>query len=480
MDTPNYEDINFLDIVSITNWVKREGESLVTLGGTYNENLLVVDEMREPLKEAVLSFVLQRVVGLWEAASRTTTQVVRRAVSRATVVSARDARHRVQAVQRVVMAVLYKVQADMAVARTALQAEVRAASAEAEARVEELRQEAMRVNGWRAVTAERVYDNARTALVRIEEAAEASPATILLLQTATAVTMVAMILAKAVDDVIPEIDTLEDRLPDFIRTQALADTTTHANFPTRATMRERLRVLEAPQPNSALVARMVAAARAARAARNVAREEVSAVERDRVLATMLESMAENDDDDDFLLYVPPPVRLPGSNVAAVVSETARKKAALAAARAEVATLRAAEMTALYKKYEEVCIANSIPIEPIHEDFICPLSLAIMKYPVHRVNTNFTYERYWIMNWLLDHNTEPLTREIVNASTYVLNVEIKTRIDEFIARITDTINTYKDAAGSRRNKSIKRRIPKQTKRRQPKGKYNKNKYTKRRR
>jgi hypothetical protein len=346
--------------------------------------------------------------------------------------------------------------------------------------VEELRQEAMRVNGWRAVTAERVYDNARTALVRIEEAAEASPATILLLQTATAVTMVAMILAKAVDDVIPEIDTLEDRLPDFIRTQALADTTTHANFPTRATMRERLRVLEAPQPNSVHVTRMVAAARAARAARNVAREEVSAVERDRVLATMLESMAENDDDDD--LDVSPfatLVRQPGSNVAAAVSDTARKKAALAAARAEVATLRAAEMTALYKKYEEVCLANSIPIEPIHEDFICPLSLAIMKYPVHRVNTNFTYERYWIMNWLLDHNTEPLTREIVNASTYVLNVEIKTRIDEFIARITDTINTYKSDGGSRRNKSRKRRIPKQTKRRQPKGKHSKNKYTKRR-
>jgi len=442
MDTQNYEDINFLDIVSITNWVKREGESLVTLGGTYNENLLVVDEMREPLKEAVLSFVLQRVVGLWEAASRTTTQVVRRAVSRAAVVSARDARHRVRAVGRVAMAVLDKVRADMAVARTALQAEVRAASAEAEARVEELRQEAMRVNGWRAVTAERVYDNARTALVRIEEAAEASPATILLLHTATAVTMVAMILAKAVDDVIPEIDTLEGRLPDFIRTQALTDTTTRVNFPTRAIMRERARVADAVR--AVEVARVVRArVEAARAARAV-------------------------------------VRLPGSNVAAAVSETARKKAALAAARAEVAMLRAAEMTALYKKYEEVCIANSIPIEPIHEDFICPLSLAIMKYPVHRVNTIFTYERYWIMNWLLDHNTEPLTREIVNASTYVLNVEIKTRIDEFIARITDTINTYKDAAGSRRNKSIKRRIPKQTKRRQPKGKYYKNKYTKRRR
>jgi hypothetical protein len=244
MDTPNYEDINFLDIVSITNWVKREGESLVTLGGTYNENLLVVDEMREPLKEAVLSFVLQRVVGLWEAASRTTTQVVRRAVSRAAVVTARDARHRVQAVQRATMAVLYKVQADMAVARTALQAEVRAVSAEAEARVEELRQEAMRVSGWRQRQVERVYDNARMALVRIEEAAEASPATILLLQTATAVTMVAMILAKAVDDVIPEIDTLEGRLPDFIRTQALTDTTTRVNFPTRAIMRERARVAE--------------------------------------------------------------------------------------------------------------------------------------------------------------------------------------------------------------------------------------------
>ena len=405
--------------------------------------------MREPLKEAVLSFVLQRVVGLWEAASRTTTQVVRRAVSRAAVVSARDARHRVQAVQRVVMAVLDKVNADRAVARTALQAEVRAASAEAEARVEELRQEAMRVNGWRAVTAERVYDNARTALVRIEEAAEASPATILLLQTANAATMVAMILAIAVDDVIPEIDTLEDRLPDFIRTQALTDTTTRVNFPTRAIMRERLRVADA-----------------ARAA-----EE-----------------AESDDDDDLHVGAPPPpVRNPLA--VALLAAAERQRAAamvvapsqeLLAIRARVAAAAAAEMTALYKKYEEVCIANSIPIEPIHEDFICPLSLAIMKYPVHRVNTNFTYERYWIMNWLLDHNTEPLTREIVNASTYVLNVEIKTRIDEFIARITDTINTYKAAAGSRRNKSIKRRIPKQTKRRQPKGKYNKNKYTKRRR
>ena len=49
---------------------------------------------------------------------------------------------------------------------------------------------------------------------------------------------------------------------------------------------------------------------------------------------------------------------------------------------------------------------------ISSAFICPISQDIMRDPVMLFETGTTYERIEIIKWLSNHDTDPLTNEIL--------------------------------------------------------------------
>ncbi len=73
---------------------------------------------------------------------------------------------------------------------------------------------------------------------------------------------------------------------------------------------------------------------------------------------------------------------------------------------------------------------------IPNEFICPISLEIMKDPVI-CNDGFTYEKKAILNWLRNSNISPMTREpIINIMS---NQTLKDMIDKWIIQTESKID-----------------------------------------
>lgn len=62
-------------------------------------------------------------------------------------------------------------------------------------------------------------------------------------------------------------------------------------------------------------------------------------------------------------------------------------------------------------------------------FICPISQDIMTDPVILIETGATYERREILKWLSNHNTDPLTNEVLKNKTIIPNRALRTAIEE---------------------------------------------------
>lgn len=65
------------------------------------------------------------------------------------------------------------------------------------------------------------------------------------------------------------------------------------------------------------------------------------------------------------------------------------------------------------------------------EFVCPLSHTLMREPVVGSDGQ-TYERKWIVHWLQQHGTSPVSREPMEATRLVPNYALKSMIDAFLA------------------------------------------------
>jgi hypothetical protein len=70
--------------------------------------------------------------------------------------------------------------------------------------------------------------------------------------------------------------------------------------------------------------------------------------------------------------------------------------------------------------------------------ICPISQVIFKDPVIS-NDGFTYERLAIEEWLINNNTDPLSRNTLTKSDLKSNIIVKNIIDDI--KINKNINIF---------------------------------------
>ena len=66
---------------------------------------------------------------------------------------------------------------------------------------------------------------------------------------------------------------------------------------------------------------------------------------------------------------------------------------------------------------------------LKENFICPITLTIMKDPVICSDAH-TYERSAIEQWLSTNNHSPITRQIINNNNLIPNIVLRNIIQEF--------------------------------------------------
>jgi len=139
----------------------------------------------------------------------------------------------------------------------------------------------------------------------------------------------------------------------------------------------------------------------------------------------------------------------------------------------VSTLeQVATFNKLYEDYENACTTLRITPKPIPEDYICPLSLQIMIEPVSADSLN-SYEKAFILQWLLTNTSDPLTRNPINASMFVTNTSLKNAINKFHNELTMTIfSSIPEGVGGKLRSLTKKVKSKQTKRRRYKNKYSK--------
>jgi hypothetical protein len=69
---------------------------------------------------------------------------------------------------------------------------------------------------------------------------------------------------------------------------------------------------------------------------------------------------------------------------------------------------------------------------VPEDFICPLTLEVMETPcMTRAGHNF--ERKAILQWLVDHNECPLTRNVLTLKDIIVNRNLRSKIQAWKKR-----------------------------------------------
>ena len=105
----------------------------------------------------------------------------------------------------------------------------------------------------------------------------------------------------------------------------------------------------------------------------------------------------------------------------------------------------------HAKYSEVCGWTGQAIEPIPDDFLCPLSYEFMVNPVYEEGAAFkrTYERsniYKAISQQLndkprDQPTDPFTRLPIYVDNLIPNTELINEMDAFKRNINDVINNY---------------------------------------
>jgi cell division protein FtsB len=66
---------------------------------------------------------------------------------------------------------------------------------------------------------------------------------------------------------------------------------------------------------------------------------------------------------------------------------------------------------------------------LKENFICPITMAVMKDPVICDDAH-TYERSAIEQWLSTNNHSPITRQIINNNNLIPNIVLRNIIQEF--------------------------------------------------
>ncbi|UJR09200.1 hypothetical protein I4U23_013448 [Adineta vaga] len=68
--------------------------------------------------------------------------------------------------------------------------------------------------------------------------------------------------------------------------------------------------------------------------------------------------------------------------------------------------------------------------PIPRDFLCPITREIMENPVVLVEDGHSYELHAIEQWLSDHNSSPMTNQILTDRRYIHNFNLKSAIGEY--------------------------------------------------
>jgi U-box domain len=72
--------------------------------------------------------------------------------------------------------------------------------------------------------------------------------------------------------------------------------------------------------------------------------------------------------------------------------------------------------------------SSLPSE-----FVCPITLTVMKNPMRNTETGHCFEREAVMNWMYQGNTKcPLTRKSVHPDNFVLDTQLQSKIQQWKA------------------------------------------------
>lgn len=74
-----------------------------------------------------------------------------------------------------------------------------------------------------------------------------------------------------------------------------------------------------------------------------------------------------------------------------------------------------------------------PVKPIPTEFLCPISLEVMKEPVLVVETGVTYDKISIETWLhsYGHDTCPVSRKQLRSTSYVENRFARILINDWL-------------------------------------------------
>ena len=78
------------------------------------------------------------------------------------------------------------------------------------------------------------------------------------------------------------------------------------------------------------------------------------------------------------------------------------------------------------------VRDADPEPKIPDGFMCPISHGVMTNPVMTVDGH-TYERFHIVQWLLEHDTSPLTNEKLESLQLKPNYALKKAIESWQAR-----------------------------------------------
>lgn len=64
------------------------------------------------------------------------------------------------------------------------------------------------------------------------------------------------------------------------------------------------------------------------------------------------------------------------------------------------------------------------------EYVCPITLSVMKVPVIVVGSGISYEKETISKWLKDHDTDPITGTKLENKTFIINYAIKKLIEDW--------------------------------------------------
>lgn len=67
---------------------------------------------------------------------------------------------------------------------------------------------------------------------------------------------------------------------------------------------------------------------------------------------------------------------------------------------------------------------------IPKDYLCPITLQLMEIPVILIEDGRSYEKHALERWLENHNTSPITNNILKSKAFIVNISLKSVIEEF--------------------------------------------------